>query len=114
MECAARCGRTFGRSAFLRSAGEPHDRHGRDILVRHAAEIVAERKAWRRRSLSRARAAEQLKVILVDHPDAGCADRMAEAFEAAVDLAGHLSVGVEEAVEHVLPALPRFGDMEVF
>ena len=38
---------------------------------------------------------------------------MAEALEAAVDLAGDLAVGVVEAVEHVLPALAGLGDVQV-
>ena len=38
---------------------------------------------------------------------------MAEALEAAVDLAGDRAIGVVEAVEHVLPALAGLGDVQV-
>src|SRR3546814_15486002 len=51
------------------------------------------------------RSAQELQVIFVDHVDARCADRVAETFEAAVDLARVFPVGVEPAVENILPAL---------
>ena len=46
--------------------------------------------------------AEQLQVHLVEHPEAGGTDRMAEALQAAVDLARYATVCVIEAVHDVL------------
>src|SRR5690606_33253646 len=92
--------------------GEADDRDRADILVRHAAEVMRQRKRRRRAALAFAGAAEQLQVVLVDHAQPRRADRMAEAFEAAVDLAGDLAVGIEEAVEHVLPAFAFGADVE--
>jgi hypothetical protein len=74
---------------------------------------MAQRQARRLAALTGSRAAEQLQIVLVDHPDAGSADRMAEALEAAVDLAGQGAVSIEEAVEHVFPAFAGFGDVQV-
>src|SRR3546814_9432026 len=77
------------------------------MLVRHPAEIVAEREHRAVLSLPLAGAAQYLEVILVDHPQSRRADRVAEAFQPAVDLAWDGAVGVVKAVEHVAPAFAR-------
>src|SRR6266853_774350 len=96
--------------ALLVAADDGHAGH---VLARRAAQIVGHADA-RILQLAGAGAALELQVHLVEHAQAGGADRMAEAFQPAVDLAGDLAVGVVEAVEHVLPALAGFGDVEVF
>ena len=62
---------------------------------------VGEQSRWGRIKAKLAGAAEKLKVVLVDHPKPGGADRVAEAFQPAVDLAGDRAVGVELPVKHV-------------
>src|SRR3546814_12933892 len=52
-------------------------------------------------------------VILVDHPQSRRADRVAEAFQPAVDLAWDGAVGVVKAVEHVAPAFAFLGDVQI-
>src|SRR5215212_8519649 len=89
------------------------DGDARDVLARRAAEIVGHADA-RILELARPRLALQLQVHLVEHAQARSADRMAEALQPAVDLAGDLAVGVVEAVEHVFPALAGLGDVQVF
>ena len=64
-------------------------------------------------ALAGAGATLQLQIHLVDHADARSADRMAEALQAAVDLAGDLAVAVVEAVEHVLHGAALGRDVEV-
>ena len=59
---------------------------------------MREREA-RRRDLTRAGTAEQLVVALIRHAQARGRDRVAEAFQAAIDLARHATIAIEEAVE---------------
>src|SRR3546814_16125038 len=83
------------------------------MLVRHPAEIVAEREHRAVLSLPLAGAAQYLEVILVDHPQSRRADRVAEAFQPAADLAWAGAVGVVNAVEHVAPAFAFLGDVQL-
>src|SRR5215475_45244 len=92
----------------------PDDGDGRDIHMREAAEIVSEAEDRLRLPLALAGAALHLQIALVEHAQARGADGMAEAFEAAIDLARHLAVGIVEAVQDVLPALALAGDVQVF
>src|SRR6188474_3036729 len=78
------------------------DGHARHVLARRAAEVVGHADA-RVLELAGAGAALELQVHLVEHAQARRADRMAEALQAAVDLAGDLAVGVVEAVEDIFP-----------
>src|SRR5450755_402465 len=96
--------------ALLVAADDGHAGH---VLARGAAQIVGHADA-RVLQLTRAGAALELQVHLVEHAQARGADRMAEAFQPTVDLAGDLAVGIVEAVEHVFPALAGFGDVQVF
>src|SRR5690242_4590731 len=89
------------------------DGDARHVLARRAAEIVGHADL-RVLELARAGPALELQVHLVEHAQARGTDRMAEALEAAVDLAGDLAVGIVEAVEHVLPALAGLRDVQVF
>jgi hypothetical protein len=61
---------------------------------------VGEREAGRPK-LTLAGLPSKLEPTFVEHPKAARADRMAEAFGPAVDLAGKRSVAVEAPVEHV-------------
>src|SRR5436190_17116350 len=108
----------FIRGKVARSAGRgllvaADDGDAGHVLARRAAEVVGHADA-RVFELAGAGAALELQVHLVEHAQARGADRMAEALQAAVDLAGDLAVGVVEAVEHVLPALAGLGDVPVF
>src|SRR6266581_4895670 len=73
-------------SALPRLLVAADDGHARDVLARCAAEIVRHADA-RALELARPRLALDLQVHLVEHAQARGADRMAEAFQAAVDLA---------------------------
>src|SRR5580698_845138 len=84
-------------SALLVAADDGHAGH---VLARGAAQIVGHADA-RVLQLTGAGAALELQVHLVQHAQARGADRMAEAFQPAVDLAGDLAVGVVEAVQNV-------------
>src|SRR5262245_33634327 len=87
------------------------DGDARDVLARRAAEIVRHADL-RVLELAGAGAALELQVHLVEHAQARGADRMAEALQAAVDLAGDRAIGVVEAVEHVFPALTGLRDVQ--
>src|SRR5215471_2980779 len=104
------CGLGMTARALLEAADDGHARH---VLARRAAEIVGHGDLGVL-ELAGAGAALELQVHLVEHPEARGADRMAEAFQAAVDLAGNLAVRIVEAVEHVLPAVAGLGDVQVF
>ena len=67
----------------------------------------------RPRSLALAGAPEQLQIDLVGHAQAGGADRMAEALQAAVDLAGNGAVAVVSAVEHVVRRPADVGEAQI-
>src|SRR5690242_5790196 len=69
--------------------------------MREAAEIVGEAEDRRLLPLALAGAALHLQIELVEHAQARGADRMAEAFEAAIDLAGERAAGIEDAVHDV-------------
>ena len=83
------------------------------VALREAAEVVGEAEARLVLALALAGAALHLQVHLVDHAQARGADRMAEALQAAVDLARHLAVGIVEAVEHVLDGAALGRDVQV-
>src|SRR5260370_16042292 len=89
------------------------DGHAGHVLARRAAQVVGHADA-RVLQLAGAGAALELQVHLVEHAQTRGADRMAEAFQAAVDLAGDLAVGVVEAVQDVFPALAGLGDGQSF
>src|SRR5256714_10697263 len=91
-----------GEREFRLSAVFADDGDGADVALGEAAEIVGEAEHGLLLPLALAGAALHLQVHFVDHAQARSADRVAEALEAAVDLAGHLAVRVVEAVEHVL------------
>src|SRR5690348_13629048 len=84
-----------------------------DVLVREAAEIVDEAAHRLLAALALAGAPLHLQIDLVDHAQARGADRVAEAFEAAIDLARHLALGIVEAVEHVLDRAALGRDEEI-
>src|SRR3546814_2140123 len=65
----------FPYTTLFRSAD---DRNRRDILVRHAAEVMREAEGRRARHLAVSGAAQELQIIFVDHADARCADRSEE------------------------------------
>src|SRR5215467_12774020 len=104
-------GRREGRS-FAELLEAADDGHARHVLARRAAEIVGHADPGIL-ELARAGPALELQIHLVEHAQARGADRMAGALQPAVDLARDLAVGVVEAVEHVLPALARLGDVQV-
>src|SRR5689334_11738675 len=74
-------------------AFEADDGDRTDVLRRLAAEVVGQAHGGLAQ-LARTRPALQLQVHLVEHADAAGADRVAEALEATVDLAGDLAVGI--------------------
>ncbi len=82
--------------------------------MREAAEIMGEPDARQFLALALAGAALQLQIHLVDHPQPRRADRMAETFQPAVDLAGQGPLGVVETVEHVEDRAALGGNMQVF
>ena len=85
-----------------------HDGDGRDVLMREATQIV--RHADRRIvELTITSTAEDLIIHFIKHTKAGSANRVTEAFEAAVNLTGYLAVGVIKPVEHILPGLAFLG-----
>ncbi len=63
--------------------------------------------------LALARAPEQLQVDLVRHAQAAGADRMAEALETAVDLAGDGAVPVVAAIEYIVRRPADVGQSEI-
>src|SRR5690606_31152612 len=79
-----------------------HDRDRRHVLVRKAAQVVGQTIA-RVVELTGSGTAEDLAVHLVQHAQTRGADRVSEALQAAIDLTRDLTVGVVEAVQHVLP-----------
>src|SRR5689334_15877241 len=89
------------------------DRDGADVALREAAEVVRQAEYGLLFALALAGAALHLQVHLVDHAQARGADGVAEALEAAVDLAGHLAVRVVETVEDVLDGTPFGRDVQV-
>src|SRR5262249_25585909 len=100
LACGSASGMTGGKALLLPIAPDHGD--GADVLGREAAQIVREAVAGHLLALAGAGLALHLQIDLVDHAHARCPDRVAEALEAAVDLAWHLAVGIVEAVEHVL------------
>src|SRR5690349_11892155 len=82
------CGKGQGGS----TAKQPQDGDAADIVVGETAEIVGQR-AFRPNELAIARAAEQLVIPLIHHAQARRADRVAEAFQPAIDIAGHFAIG---------------------
>src|SRR5262245_47431426 len=96
---AARKGHRFSHRSGARepSAAEaPDDRHRRDVLAGEAAEVVRQPEHGIA-ELPCAGVAPELEVHLVEHPQPGRADRVTEALEPPVDLAGHLAGGIVEA-----------------
>src|SRR5215510_5678939 len=79
----------------------PDDGDGRHVHMREAAEIVGEAENRLLLALALAGAALHLEIKLVEHAEARGADGMAEAFEAAIDLAGKRAAGIEDAVHDV-------------
>ena len=69
----------------------PDNRDAADVHVRHPAQVVREAKA-RVGQLPLVGSPQELQVHLIQHPQPGGADGMAEAFQPAVGLAGHLAV----------------------
>src|SRR5437773_315101 len=114
-------GRAPGRSGILRSSGialrllearrlgarlGSDDADERDALTGRTAQIVRERElpaAGHARDLTLPRLATQLEPALVEHPEAGRADRVTERFQTAVGIDGQLSVEIERTREHFLP-----------
>src|SRR6202034_877685 len=76
------------------------DRNGAEAVGRRAAEIVRQPEIDFA-PLTLTGAAEQLIVNFVRHAQAGSADRMSEALQPAVDLAGQLATAVVFAVENI-------------
>ena len=58
--------------------------------------------------------AVKLQIHLVQHSEARSTNGMAEAFQAAVDLAGYIAVMVEYPVHHIAPGPAALGDMQIF
>src|SRR3954469_18169284 len=75
--------------------------HAGDVAGRRSPEIVGQSQADIG-ALTIACAPLKLQVHLISHAQPGRADRVAEALEPAVDLAGDFAAGVEETIEHVL------------
>src|SRR5258705_3951029 len=78
------------------------NRDGSDIAMGETTKVVRQAKHRLVLALALAGAAVHLQVHLIDHAQAGSADRMAETFQAAVDLAGDLPVRIVKSVEHIL------------
>ncbi len=78
-----------------------------------ATEIVRKPDRGRLPALTVAGAALHLQIKLIDHAQAGSPDRMAKAFEAAVDLAGEGSVSIVEAVKHVIYRRALLRDVQI-
>src|SRR5262245_45109530 len=93
--------RTASFIAMALRAEVPDDGDRGDVLAREPAEVVRH-AAHRILQLALGGEARQLQVHLVEHPESRRADRVAEALEAAVDLAWCLPRRVVEAVQHVL------------
>src|SRR5690606_26952676 len=91
----------------------PDDRYRADVEMRQAAEIVGQAERRRLLPLALAGTALHLQIELVEHAQAGGTDRMAEAFQPAVDLAGQAAVAVVETVHDVAPRLTLAGDEKV-
>src|SRR5690349_11501759 len=89
------------------------DGDGADVHGWRAAEVVGHSNL-RVLELPRAGATLQLQVHLIKHAESGSSDGVSEAFESAIDLTGHLSVSVVEAVHHVLPRLAFLRNVQVF
>src|ERR1044072_3197768 len=97
--------------AVLRSPSETtsgalctDDGNGADVHGWRAAEIVGHSNL-RVLELPRAGATLELQGHLIKEAKAGSSGGVAEAFESAIDLTGNLTIGVVEAVHHVLPRL---------
>src|SRR3546814_10291466 len=65
-------------------------------------------------ALAFASTAEQLKVIFVDHANARGADRVTEALQPSIDLARDRAIGIEAAIQNILPPLAFLRDQEIF
>src|SRR5262245_21949846 len=88
-----------------RQSLEPsQDGNAADILGGSAAEVMGQPQSGTAQ-LSRACATQQLQVDFIQHAQTRGADGVAEALEAAVDLTGNLSLGIEESIEDVAPRL---------
>src|SRR5579862_8052506 len=98
---SARPGMTSGANSEELRPLRADDGDGADVHRGRAAQIVRHADPGRF-ELARAGAALKLQVHLVEHAQARGADGMTEAFQAAVDLARQLAVGVVEAVHDVL------------
>src|SRR3546814_15186563 len=65
-------------------------------------------------ALAFASTAEQLKVIFVDHANARGADRATEALQTSIDLARDRAIGIEAAIQNILPPLTFLRDQAIF
>src|SRR5262245_43577186 len=97
----------------LLSAVLADDGNGSDVALWKAAEVVGQAEHGLLRPLPLAGAALHLQVHFVDHPQPGGADRVAEALEATIDLAGNFAVGVIKGVEHILDGAALGGDVQI-
>ena len=70
--------------------------------MREATQVVGHAEHWVLLPLPLISTAVHLQVHLIDHAQARGPDGMAKALQATIDLAGHLAIGVIEAVHDVL------------
>src|SRR6185437_8818287 len=100
-------------TAALDGDGADIDDVAVDHFTRRAAAEVVDEAEPRIAQLARAGAAVELQIDLIQHADAAGADRVAKTFQAAVDLAGKTTFGVESAVEDIANRAAFVGQEQV-
>ena len=88
----------------------PDNRDAADVLEWEPAKIMRQAK-FRVIKLALVCPAMQLKIHFIEHPQARCADGMAEAFKAAVNLAGDFTIAIIKSVHTVFNCFSAFRNM---